>query len=89
MPGVGGHKFYFTEKVPLVFLFVLLLLFANTFFMLSLDFVGKYFVPKNGARFVSWYDHHSILIQIVLTGVLFAILLVYRKRVHYRGRKSL
>jgi uncharacterized protein YqhQ len=87
MPGSGAHKFYFVEKVPLAFKFVLSLLFANTVLMLLPAFAGKHFLTTHAPSLFSWYDDHSILIQFVLLGVLAAILVVFRKRVQYVGRK--
>ena len=68
MPGLGGHRFYFVEKVPLAFSFVFSLLFANTLLMLLLTFAGKYFLPRHGLWVFSWYDDHSILVQFRLIG---------------------
>lgn len=45
MPG-GRHQFEFVGKEPMVFRVTAVLLFVNTFFLLSLDFAGKYFLSK-------------------------------------------
>jgi hypothetical protein len=45
MPG-GRHQFEFVGKEPFLLWVVAALLFANTFSFLSLDFAGKYFLPK-------------------------------------------
>lgn len=80
MPGAGGHRFYFVEKVPLAFSIVFSLLFANTFLILLLEFAGKYFLPKDVSETVHWYRDNSITIQFVLVGLLFAIVIIFRKR---------
>ena len=85
---VAGHKFYFVGKVPLVFSAAVLLLFLNTFLMLLLEFAGKYCVPKQAPWIVSWYGDRSLLVQFVLLGLLAAILIIFRKRVHYVGPKK-
>jgi len=45
MPG-GRHQFEFEGKEPLVFRLVTALLFANTLFLMLVDFGAKYFLPK-------------------------------------------
>jgi len=42
----GRHQFEFVGKEPILFRVVIALLFVNTFLFLSLDFGGKYFLPK-------------------------------------------
>jgi hypothetical protein len=49
MPFTGGHRFEFEGKDPLAFRVLVIGLFANTFFGLSLTFAGKYFLPKASA----------------------------------------
>jgi hypothetical protein len=46
VPGAGAHRFYFEGEDPLVFRALAVLLFANTFFGLGLDFTAQYFLPK-------------------------------------------
>jgi hypothetical protein len=46
MPG-AANKFYFAEKIPVVFVVVFSLLFANTFSMLLLEFGHTYLFPKH------------------------------------------
>ena len=86
MPG-GRHTFYFVGKEPLALWAVASLLFANTFLMLSLEFGGKYFLPKHVPEIVHWYGVNSITIQFVLLGLLAAVFMTYRKRVDYIRRK--
>jgi hypothetical protein len=50
VPGAGGYRFYFEGKDPLVFRVFTILLFANTFFGLGLEFAGQYFLPKASAN---------------------------------------
>jgi hypothetical protein len=83
MPGAGGHRFYFVGKVPPVFSVVVLLLFANTFLMLLLEFAGKYFLPREVPEIVRWFRDNSITIQFVLLALLAAILIIFRKRVEW------
>jgi hypothetical protein len=83
MPGTGGHRFYFVGKVPPVFSVVVLLLFANTFLMLLLEFAGKYILPREVPETVRWYRNNSIPIQFVLLALLAAILIIFRKRVEW------
>ena len=45
MPG-GRHRFEFVGKEPLMFRLVTALLFANTLFLMLIDFGAKYFLPK-------------------------------------------
>src|ERR1700751_6064592 len=82
MPG-GRHKFYFVKKAPWVFSVAVSLLFANTFLMLLLEFAGKYILPKKVPEMVQWYGHNSIPIQFVLLALLAAIIILFRRRVHY------
>ena len=82
MPG-GRHKFYFVGKAPLVFSVAASLLFANTFLILLLEFAGKYILPNKIPETVQWYGDNSILIQFVLLALLAAVLIIFRKRVHY------
>jgi hypothetical protein len=100
----GRHQFEFVGKEPIVFLVVAMLLFVNTFLLLSLDFGGKYFLPKASANLrpcealtwnrtqyhapeiVCWYASRSIAIQFILLALLFAILIIFRKRVRYIRR---
>jgi hypothetical protein len=44
--GAGAHQFYFEGEEPLVFRVLTILLFANTFLGLGLEFVGQYLLPK-------------------------------------------
>lgn len=46
MPGAGAHRFYFEGEDPLIFLVLTILLFANTFLGLGLEFAAQYFLPK-------------------------------------------
>jgi hypothetical protein len=46
MPGVGGHRFYFVGREPMVLKVVATLFFVNTFLLLSLNFGAKYLLPK-------------------------------------------
>lgn len=82
MPG-GRHKFYFVGKAPWVFPVAVSFLFANTFLILLLEFAGKYILPKKVPQTVQWYEDNSILIQFILLALLAAILIIFRKRVHY------
>jgi hypothetical protein len=50
VPGAGGYRFYFEGKDPLVFRVLTILLFANTFFGLGLEFAGQYFLPRASAN---------------------------------------
>ena len=86
MPG-GRHRFEFVGKEPLVFWVIASLLFANTFLMLTLDFGGKYFLPKHAPAIVSWYSDRSIMIQFLLLALLAAIFIIFRKRVRYIRQK--
>jgi len=45
MPG-GRHQFEFEGKEPLAFRLVTALLFANTLFLMLIDFGAKYFLSK-------------------------------------------
>jgi hypothetical protein len=42
MPGNGPHRFYWVDKPPVVFNVFAGLLFANTFLLLGLTFLGQY-----------------------------------------------
>lgn len=86
MPG-AGHRFYFVGKVPLSFFVLLCLLFLNTFLMLLLEFAGKYFLPKTSVGGLRWYQENSTTIQFVLLGLMAAVVIIFRKRVHWNGRK--
>jgi hypothetical protein len=46
VPGAGAHQFYFEGEDPLVFRVLTVLLFANTFLGLGLEFAAQYFLPK-------------------------------------------
>src|ERR1700686_5669753 len=46
MPGVGGYRFEFVGKEPLILWAVASLLLANTFLFLLLEFGAKYFLPQ-------------------------------------------
>jgi hypothetical protein len=46
VPGAGAHRFYFEGEDPLVFRVLTILLFANTFLGLGLEFAAQYFLPK-------------------------------------------
>lgn len=86
MPG-AGHKFYFVGNVPFAFLVLLFLLFVNTFLMLSSEFAGRHFLPKDALGAVHWYENNSIAIQFVLLALLAAVVIIYRKRVRWSGPK--
>jgi hypothetical protein len=86
MPG-GRHRFEFVGKEPLAFWMTASLLFVNTVLMLTLDFGGKYFLPKQAPRIVSWYSDRSIEIQFILLALLASIFAIFRKRVRYTGPK--
>jgi hypothetical protein len=45
MPG-GRHHFYFVDKPPFVYSFVVALTFVNTSLLLVVAFAAKYFLPK-------------------------------------------
>lgn len=86
MPG-GGHRFEFVGKEPLAFRVIASLLFVNTILMLTLNFGGRYFLPKQAPHIVSWYSDRSIVIQFVLMALLVSIFVIFRKRVRYTGPK--
>lgn len=46
MPGVGGHRFEFIDREPLVFRVAFVLLFVNGLLGLLLEFGAKYFSRK-------------------------------------------
>jgi len=87
MPGFGRHCFEFVGKEPLAFLVVATLLFVNTFLLLLLPLAGKYLLPKHIPSTVQWYEDNSVAIQFVLLALLAAVLIIFRKRVHYSVRK--
>jgi hypothetical protein len=78
MPGVG-HRFYFVGKVPFPYLVLLFLLFLNTFLML--------FLPKAPVGALRWYGDNSIAIQFVLLALMAGVAIIFRKRIHWHGRK--
>jgi hypothetical protein len=49
LPFRGGHRFYFEEKPPIIFVVLMVLLFANTLLGLFLDFGAKYIFPRASA----------------------------------------
>jgi hypothetical protein len=69
-----------------VFLVVVLLLFANKFLMLLLEFAGKYFLPREVPETVRWYRDNSITIQFVLLAMMAAVIVFFRKRVRWNGQ---
>jgi len=79
--------FYFVAKEPVVLWVVVALLFANTLLMLSLAFGRDYIGARHLPGVVYWFSEHDILIQWVFLAALAAIFVIYRKRVHYAGRK--
>ena len=86
MPG-GRPIFYFVEKEPVALWVVGALLFANTFLSLFLGLGRGYIGARHLPSVVYWYSEHDILIQWVLLAALAAIFVIYRKRVHYAGRR--
>jgi len=76
---VAGHKFYFVGKTPLPFVVLLCLLFLNTVLML--------FLPNATGGALRWYEDNSITIQFVLLALLALVTFIFRKRVHWYGRK--
>jgi hypothetical protein len=76
---VAGHKFYFVSKTPLPFVVLLCLLFLNTVLMLLL--------PNATGGALCWYEDNSITIQFILLALLAMVVFIFRKRVHWYGRK--
>jgi hypothetical protein len=103
MPGAGGHRFVFVDREPLVLRVVAMLLFVNTFLGLLLDFGAKYFFPRASMslppcealaegqyhvpRIICWFESQWIATQFVWMGLIAIILVIFRKRVRYIGRR--
>ncbi len=103
MPGVGGHRFEFIDREPLVFRVAFVLLFVNGLLGLLLEFGAKYFFPKasvsllpckalaegqyHAPQIICWFESRWIAIQFVLVGLIAAIFVIFRKRVRYIGRR--
>jgi hypothetical protein len=79
------------------------LLFVNTFVGLLFESGAKYFFPKasmslppcealaggqyHAPQIICWFETRWIAFQFVLLGLIVAILLIFRKRVRYVGRR--
>jgi len=103
MPGFGRHRFVFVDREPLVLRVVAMLLFANAFLGLLLDFGAKYFFPKasmslppcealaegqyHAPQIICRFESRWVTIQFVLLGLIAAIFVIFRKRVRYSGRR--
>jgi hypothetical protein len=79
MPGFGRHGFYFVGKVPIPFLMLFYLLLLNTFLML--------FLPEATVGALRWYHDNSNAIQSVLLALMAGVAIIFRKRIHWHGRK--
>jgi hypothetical protein len=103
MPGGGGHRFEFVDREPLVFRVVFVLFMVNTFLGLLFEFGAKYFFPKASTSLppcaalaegqyhtpliICWFEGRWIAIQFLLLGLIAVILVIFRKRVRYIGRR--
>jgi hypothetical protein len=103
VPGGGGHRFEFVDREPLVFRVVFVLFLLNTFLGLLFEFGAKYFFPRasislppcealaegqyHAPQIICWFETQWIATQFVLLGLIVIILVIFRKRVRYVGRR--
>jgi hypothetical protein len=50
-------------------------------------FAGEYFLPKTTLGALRWYQDNSITIQVVLSAMMAAVVIIFRKRVRWSGQK--